>query len=256
MIGKRPGENMCVGLISAVRSEGSFLARRLNLRRSHPAHHVPSFIGKMDGARIIYSLSGMGKTNAAHAATVLIREYSPSLMINFGIGGAYPSSELAVGDIMVAETEIYGDEGVLDKEGFHGTDYIGIPFLNRGRKKYFNEFDLDRGLAEAATGSARDAFRGIADTPKVWSGRFVTVSTCTGTRKRAVELRKMWRAICENMEGAAIAHICELHGVPMIEIRGVSNLVGDRDTSAWDVKLASRNCCEAVMQLLKTLTDY
>ncbi|GFP22068.1 futalosine hydrolase, partial [Candidatus Hakubella thermalkaliphila] len=98
-------------------------------------------IGKTN---IIHIISGIGKTNAAHAATLLIEKFSPSAVINFGIGGAYPSANLRAGDIAIADKEIYGDEGLWLKDGFHKTDEIGIPLLKKDRKKYFNEFPLDR----------------------------------------------------------------------------------------------------------------
>ena len=40
------------------------------------------------------------------------------------------------------------------------------------------------------------------------------------------------------MEGAAAAHICALYGTPFLEVRGISNLVGDRDRAAWEVRRA------------------
>ncbi len=244
-------KNTCVGLISAVPSEGLFFVKRLAQVAPYPGSRPSFYRGKIEGVEIVYSLSGMGKTNAAHASTVLIRDYSPKLIINFGAGGAYPASGLAVGDIMVAEAEIYADEGVLDTDGFHGTEHIGIPVLRRGRKKYYNEFMLDRRLSERAVKSAGRICRDLSDPPKVKSGKFVTVSTCTGTRKRASELQKMWGAVCENMEGAAVAHICALYNIPLIELRGVSNIVEDRDTAKWDIELASKNCCMAVFELLR-----
>jgi futalosine hydrolase len=247
----RPGKKICVGLISAVPSEGPFFLKRLVQAAPRPGFHPFFYRGRIEGVEIVYSLSGIGKANAAHASTVLIRDYSPDLIINFGAGGAYPASGLAVGDIMVAEAEIYADEGVLDADGFHGTEYIGIPVLRKGRKKYYNEFVFDRRLTERAVRSAGRICRDLSGHPEVKSGKFVTVSTCTGTRKRAAELQKKWGAICENMEGAAVAHICAFYKIPLIEIRGVSNIVEDRDTAKWDLELASRNCCMAVLELLK-----
>lgn len=245
---------MCIGLISAVPAEGSFFVKRLARFRARPRSNLTLYRGKVEGVEIVYSISGMGKTNASHAATILIRDYSPKLLVNFGAGGAYPSSGLAAGDIMVADAEVYGDEGVLDSDGFHGTEYTGIPVLRRGRKKYYNEFALDGRLAKKAITSAGSAFPYLPARPKVMAGRFVTVSTCTGTRQRAAELQKKWGALCENMEGAAVAHICALYGVPLIEIRGVSNIVDDRDRTKWDLELASENCCRVVVQLLKELS--
>jgi futalosine hydrolase len=60
-------------------------------------------------------------------------------------------------------------------------------------------------------------------------GTFITVSACTGTLKRSLEIERQFKGIAENMEGAAVAHVCALNSIPLTEIRGISNIIGDRD---------------------------
>jgi futalosine hydrolase len=50
------------------------------------------------------------------------------------------------------------------------------------------------------------------------------------------------------MEGAAIAHVAALAGIPVGEIRGISNLVGNRDRGAWKVKQAAAAAQEALLE--------
>jgi len=240
-----------IALISSVPEEGKLLIGRL--KKKSVMAGKPLYGGRIQGKEVVYMISGMGKTNAAHAATFLIEKFSPETLILFGIGGAYPSSGLGVGDIAVAEKEVYGDEGVMNGDGFQGTQLIGIPLLKLGRRKYFNEFPLDKGLAGKALGYLAYVAQPSAGSIAAGLGRFVTVSTCTGTRKRAMELQKRFGAVCENMEGAAAAHICTLYGTPMVEIRGISNIAGDRDRSKWDIRLAAENCQRVVLELLKSL---
>ncbi len=233
-------------ILSSVPAEGTLFTRKLkNISKKRTA--LPGiYTGRIFDQNLIYGISGIGKTNAAHAATLLIRDYAPSLMILFGIGGAYPSTGLAVGDIAVATREVYGDEGVETPNGFHGTDFLGIPLLKRRSTTYFNEFPLDSRLAKKAASNARSI-------SAVKSGVFVTVSTCSGVRKRARNLQKKFNAICESMEGAATAHLCAIYGVPLIELRGISNVVEDRDAGRWDIQHASDNCQQAVMNILRSL---
>lgn len=242
---------MMIGLISSVPEEGKEFISQLKEKFVLVGKTVHK--GKIDGKDVVYIVSGMGKTNAAHAATLLAECFSLDLVILFGVGGAYPSTGLSIGDVAVAEKEIYGDEGVLDNKGFHGTEFIGIPLLKRGRKRYFNEFLLDQRFLKMALGISKRITHHASLITAVKSGAFVTVSTCTGTRKRALELEKRFDALCENMEGAAVAHICALYGVPLIEIRGISNIVEDRDRSKWDIPLAAENCRKAVKELLTRL---
>ncbi len=238
-----------IGIIVSVPAEGSILCRNLSKKmRAKGLYYEGSLVGK----RVVLSVSGMGKVNAAHASTRLIHDFSPAVIVNIGIGGAYPSSGLKIGDIAVAEKEIYGDEGVLLKDGFHGTDLINMPLLQKGRKKYFNEFPLDKPLIRKAVRAAQLVTR-HSSLITVKKGAFLTVSTCTGTKKRALELERCFGAICENMEGAAIAHVCTLYGIPVIEMRGISNIVGDRDRSKWNIPLAAENCQKAALELLRSI---
>ena len=234
-----------VGLISATRKESGIILRLL--KRSSPEEFYSGKIGKNN---IIHAISGMGKTNASHAATLLIERFSPRIIINFGIGGAYPSSDLRVGDVAIADKEIYGDEGLWLKDGFHTVDSTGIPFLKKGRRKYFNEFPLHPPIPPSVA-SRTDLARGGGRGVKIKSGAFVTVSASTGTNKRAKELEKRFNAICENMEGAAVAHVCAIYGIPMIEVRGISNIVEDRNRGKWDIKTASENLQRLVLGFLK-----
>ena len=76
---------------------------------------------------------------------------------------------------------------------------------------------------------------------------FVTVSSCTGTDGIARELERRTAGAVESMEGAAIAHVAHLHGVPVGEVRGISNLVTNRDTTTWRLKQAAAAAQEAVL---------
>jgi len=80
---------------------------------------------------------------------------------------------------------------------------------------------------------------------------FVTVNCCTGTILRGEFLQKKYDAGCENMEGAAVAMVCKNFNIPCVELRCVSNMVGDRDKSNWLLSEAIEKTCQAVKILLQ-----
>lgn len=174
-------------------------------------------IGERGGVRIIET--GVGPVNAAHAATVAIVTDRPDRIVVCGVGGAYPLSGLAIGDVMSAEVEIYGDLGAQSPGGFLDMQALGFPVV-AGSTPLFNELPLSVFPVERR-------------------GRFVTVSTCTGSEAVARELEDRTRGTIENMEGAAVVHVAQLHGVPVGEIRGVSNMVTNRDKSSWRLREAA-----------------
>ena len=66
-------------------------------------------------------------------------------------------------------------------------------------------------------------------------GPVLTLSTMTGTAARARELMARHDAIAEAMEGSGVAHVARLHRLPVLELRTISNAVGERDRSGWDM---------------------
>jgi futalosine hydrolase len=200
--------------------------------------------GFLHGKSILFSHCGIGKVNAAHSVTLLLEEQRPEILILFGIGGAY--AQAGVGDVLIAESENYGEEGVMTSDGWKPMEFTGFPLL-KNDMEYFNTFVMDRKLSQLAIEVSKDI--GL----KVHSGNFITVSQCSGTRKTGEEIRERFNGICENMEGAAVAHICAKYKVPMIEIRGISNIIEDRDLKKWNIPLAVSNCSKAVNEVVRRL---
>ena len=72
-----------------------------------------------------------------------------------------------------------------------------------------------------------------ADGPVIL-GRGVTSATVTTTDERALVLAHRFRADVESMEGFAVLRAAQVARIPAIEIRGVSNIVGNRANNGWN----------------------
>jgi futalosine hydrolase len=202
--------------------------------------------------------TGMAAVNTAHVLTREIERHGrPALVIQAGIGGAFVQGGLPVGAVALATEEVYGDVGVITPGGWLSAEGIGIPLVPGGaargaessagsaaRPPRFNHFPLDAALVERA-----------AQACGAQTGRFLTLSQVTGTRALADHLYARFGAICESMEGAAAAHVCTLYDLPFLEVRGISNLVEDRDRAKWRIPQAARAAQEAVLQVVEHLDD-
>jgi futalosine hydrolase len=171
--------------------------------------------------------TGVGLVNAAHAVTLFLANTGARAIIVCGVGGAYPASGLAIGDVVCASSECYGDLGATSPSGFLDMKALGFPVVE-APTALFDEipmqvFPVDRRVP------------------------FVTVSCCTGTDGAAKDIAQRTAGAVESMEGAAIAHVAYLHGVPAGEVRGISNIVTNRDTTAWKLNEAARAAQEAVL---------
>ena len=171
--------------------------------------------------------TGVGAVNAACALTRFLEREGAARVIVCGIGGAYPGSGLAVGSVAWAASECYGDLGAASADGFLDMRSLGFPVI-AGADPIYNIMPL-----QLHSGRARVPF--------------VTVNTCTGDNASAFALAARTGAAVESMEGAAIAHVARLYGIPAGEVRGISNPVGNRDRAAWRVKEAAIAAQEALL---------
>lgn len=237
-----------LAILAAVPFETAQLRRRLAPCEVRDCAGRELFLGKLAGEPLLLLHCGIGKANAAAAAAVLIESYRPSRLLLIGCGGAMPQSGLAVGDLALASGEIFGDEGVAAPGEFLDFAALGLPLLSSGGQHYYNRYPVDDTWFEQRCPRFTAVIEAAGS--KVARGPFVTVSTCSGTLAGGLALGERTGAICENMEGAAVAQVALRRGIPFCEIRGISNLVEDRDLTRWDLRRGAACAEQAVWSLL------
>ena len=187
-----------------------------------------SMLGSDD--KVMMAVCGVGPVESAVGVMRLLGEHAAEIkyVVNFGIGGAYlgaPNDHgLGLLDICLAESEVLGDYGVC-----YGNEVE--PFADQELAGKM-EFTLSNDLLDCARRELSDKKLDF------FSGPFVTVNGASGTAERGRFIKRRFKGICENMEGAAIARCCEMFALPMIEARVVSNMVEDRPGEPWKLKEA------------------
>ncbi len=237
-----------IALLAAVPEETRLIRQALKAFTQESVHSVTVITGQLFGTDICLAHSGIGKAAAAATAITLLIGCQPTALWLFGCGGAYPDTGLAVGDLALATTEIFGDEGVASDQGFRDFAEMGLA-MRQTSGPFFNTWPVDQELHDWAQPSLAEYAQKTG--LKLCCGPFVTVSTCTGTTTKAKEIANRTAGVCENMEGAAVALACQQLAVPLLEVRGISNLVEDRDTSRWNLPLGMTSAQKAIMALLQ-----
>ncbi|MEV6538497.1 futalosine hydrolase [Streptomyces sp. NPDC051665] len=159
--------------------------------------------------------AGVGPAAAAAATATALAGTPYALVVSAGIAGGF-LPEAPVGSLVIADEITAADLGAETPDGF-----VPVTELGFGTVTHRPPSALVRDLAVAA--GAR-------------TGAVLTVSTVTGTAVRAAELRARHpRALAEAMEGFGVAEAAAAHGIPVLELRAVSNPVGPRDRAAWRI---------------------
>jgi futalosine hydrolase len=201
----------------------------------------PSWEAQAPGGVAVVSVTGVGKANTAAGLALSIERWRPRAVVQLGIGGAFAGSFLSVGMVAVAAVELHLDTGAGEGEAWQSMASLDLPLLP-GPPPLYNEMPTDDALSERlAAPSGAPALR------------FGTSERVTATFEAAERLQRRFDVAVESMEGAAAAQVCRALDVPFAELRGVSNIVGERDKRAWDIPRAVRASTEALLAALPSL---
>ncbi|QES48866.1 futalosine hydrolase [Streptomyces venezuelae] len=194
----------------------------------------------LPGLALDVLVAGVGPAAAA-AGTATALALAPAaspyqVVVSAGIGGGFaPAAPL--GSLVVADAIVAADLGAETPDGFLAVDALGF-----GRSVHLPPAELAARAAEATGGLLAPV---------------LTVSTVTGTAARAAELAARHPlAGAEAMEGFGVAEAAAAHGLPVLEIRAVSNAVGPRDRDAWRIGDALAALAQAFRVLGPVLANW
>ncbi|MEU8524522.1 MULTISPECIES: futalosine hydrolase [Streptomyces] len=164
--------------------------------------------------------TALARAALGHGPTAGPRTAPYDLVVSAGIAGGF-QPDAPLGAIVVSDAIVAADLGAETPDG-----YLPVEELGFGHSVHR--------VPDALTGRIAGALADGVQRHVV--GPVLTVSTVTGTAERAAELaRRHPRAAAEAMEGFGVAEAAAAYGVPVVEIRAVSNPVGPRDRANWRI---------------------
>ncbi|NGZ73976.1 5'-methylthioadenosine/adenosylhomocysteine nucleosidase [Saccharibacillus alkalitolerans] len=195
-----------IALMGAMDEEIKLLLEEMEDARSRKAAGITYTQGRFRGHEVVVCRCGVGKVNAAAAVQVLVSEFRAHALIFTGVAGAL-HPELEIGDIVVSSESMQHD---MDASPLGFAPGV-IPFQEEWL------FPADRklvALAEAACEKERVRFR---------VGRILSGDRFVADRNEVQRLRGEFDGLCTEMEGAAVAQVCRLNGLPHVVIRSMSD---------------------------------
>lgn len=202
--------------------------------------------GDHEGRAFALALSGIGKVNAAAAATLLLAAFKADVLVFAGVaGGVNPA--LHVGDVLLGERLGVHDFGLMAEGAFTATRSgvipIGAPALT--------ELHPVNDRIRAHLAALRDRIA-----PKlpaqVRLGTIATADYFLNCRDTRDALHTGFAADAMDMESGAVFQIAEDWGAPLYVIRTLSDLAGEDSHLTYPemAALAARNSALCVTELL------
>ncbi|MFD1018845.1 5'-methylthioadenosine/S-adenosylhomocysteine nucleosidase [Thalassobacillus hwangdonensis] len=229
---------MTIGIIGAMDEEIELLKQNIEVEKEEEVAGTPFIKGRLHGKDVVLLKSGIGKVNAAVAATVLHERYQPEQIINTGSAGGF-AKELEVGDVVISSLVTHHDVDVTAFKYEYG-QVPGMPAM------YAADETLMEKAMEAVKNTDAKAAKGIIATGDSFMQEEARVGM---VRKRFPEM------IAAEMEAAAIAQVCFKYGTPFVVIRALSDIAGKESSLSFDQFLvkAAENAATIIMTMIRNL---
>ena len=164
--------------------------------------------GKIFDKDVVVLASGRGKVNSAVGAQILIDLFKPDVLINSGIAGSL-SKDLLIGDIVISSDCVEHDINCTALEEPRGQIWfpdekrIGIP-------------------ADAKTvEKLKECCQNLGSQVSV--GRIASGDLFVVYRRQREIIAMEFDALCCEMEGGAVGHVCYMNKVPFVILRSISD---------------------------------
>ncbi|EJP21706.1 MTA/SAH nucleosidase [Peptostreptococcaceae bacterium AS15] len=213
-----------IGIIGAMQEEIDTLIPMIEDMKIENISHLPFYIGAYNDIEVIVVRCGVGKVNAAMCTQILVDKFNPDYVINIGVAGAV-SDVVSIGDIVLSTYLVEHD---FDCTAF-GYEKGIIPRLESSK------FIADDELLKIAEKS-----KNILSDINFFNGVIVSGDVFVSSKAMKDDLYTRYGAMCTEMEGASIAHVCHLNSKPFLVIRSMSDKAdGDAPENFNDFVLKS-----------------
>jgi futalosine hydrolase len=183
------------------------------------------------------AVTGVGLMPSTYALMQFLIASRPDVIIQLGIAGGFnPSIEL--GTAVTVRKEMLADMGVYETSGYRDIFEMGLTEKNSAPFEKGAIVNHHENLIEALS------------LPVVSAVSVNEISTSTEKIKLFSE---KYKADIESMEGAALHYVCTLQQIPFVQIRGISNLVGERDKSKWKIPESLHAATNACINLINKI---
>lgn len=178
-------------------------------------------------------ITGVGLNSCTYHLTKQIYIKPPSFIIQAGAAGSLGKS-LRLGEVVIVENDQTGDEGVMEKNKFKSLFQLGLRDENNfpwQQRKLIN--------------SKIELFKDVGF--QIVNG--VTVNEITTDKSRIDYYKKKLGANIETLEGAALHYVSLMENIPFLQLRSISNYVGERDKSKWMLAESIINLSTALLRV-------
>jgi len=183
-------------------------------------------------------ITGIGSMATALAVGRHLQQINYQLVIQAGVAGCFEAGRET--QVLAVDRDRPGDLGVWENGTFRDPFAMG---LTSPDDRFYQE------------GWLLNPHTRLLDLTGLSLAPAITVNQISTESRQTDWYRQQWNPLLESMEGAALHLACLQQQIPFLQIRSVSNQVGVRDKSRWQLTAAIDTLNKKLVELLQQVND-
>ena len=181
-------------------------------------------------------VTGVGSLATTWSLMRQIGRQRPQLIIQAGIAGCFTGRK--AGEVVAVQKETLADLGVWEDQTFKTL------------------FDLRLAAPDSppfTNGQLINPYQELLNLTSLDPVPAITINEITTDPARIKWYQQNTDAVVESMEGGGLHYTCLQENIPFVQLRAISNDIGVRDKTKWDIRSAITNLNTRLTDLLEKL---
>lgn len=172
-------------------------------------------------------ITGIGLTATTYHLTRQLQLKPPDCVIQAGVAGCF-DKQMPLGAVVVIKQDTIADESVIEMKKLKTLFDLGL--VPQDQFPYTKGWLLNNSA--------------LLKKSKLPAVRGISVNQITTSKEMIRFYKKEFNPVTESMEGAALHYVCLEENIPFLQVRSISNYIGERNKKNWNMKdsIVNLNC--------------
>ncbi len=181
-------------------------------------------------------ITGIGLTATTYSLTKQLNIKRPDIVLQAGVGGCFNSS-VPLGSVLAIRQEAIADQSVIELDKLKTMFDLKLVPLN--------QYPFYKGWLV----NKSEVLRKV----RLKKVKGVSTNEITTSKQKIKFYKETFNPVVESMEGAALHYVCLMEKIPFLQIRSISNYIGERNKKNWNMKESITNLNNELIRLLDIL---
>jgi len=204
------------------------------------AKEIAPFLGhyrnipKKEAWDIDVLITGLGLTATTYHLTKQLQLKRPGIVIQAGVAGCF-YKQIPLGTVVKIKQDAIADESVIELKKLK--TLFDLQLLQT------NQFPFKGGWL---VNPGNTFFKKI----KLKAVKGISINQITTSKQMIAFYKSKFNPVIESMEGAALHYVCLMENIPFLQLRSVSNYIGERDKKNWNMNESIINLNDVLIKAI------